>query len=304
MYSHSHTFGQDIPRAGERRTLIVVFITFTMMIVEIAAGLLYGSMALLADGLHMASHTVALTLSWAAYVLARKYAGDPRFSFGTGKVNSLAAFASALLLAVFSLMMAWESINRFLHPVAIQFNQAILVAVVGLIVNGASVFILGVQHTHDHDHAQEHDSDHVHVHAEDHNLRAAYFHVMADALTSILAISALLSAKFYGLTWMDPMMGIVGAILVGRWSWGLLRDSGKVLLDRQAPESVITAVHQSIETQTEARIADLHIWAIAPGLYACELWITTSQDASPNHYKSLLPKHVGIVHATVEVHKV
>lgn len=298
---HSHTFGQDQPRAGEKRTLIVVGITATMMVVEIAAGILYGSMALLADGLHMASHALALTLSWAAYVLARKYAHDDRFSFGTGKVNSLAAFTSALLLAVFATMMAWESLQRFLNPVEILFNQAIFVAVLGLIVNGASVFILGIKHDHGQEHRHSH-HEHDHHH-EDHNLRAAYFHVLADALTSILAIAALLAAKFYGLTWMDPMMGIVGAILVARWSWGLLRDSGKILLDRQAPAEIIEHIKHHIEQESGSTVTDLHVWSIGPGIFACELCITTANGHPPDHYKSLLPQDLNIVHATVEVHR-
>lgn len=301
--SHSHTFGQDRPRAGERRTLIVVVITLAMMLVEITAGILYGSMALLADGLHMASHALALGLSYAAYILARKYAHDSSFSFGTGKINTLAAFASAMMLGLFALIMAYESIMRLLNPVPIVFDQAILVAVIGLVVNGASVFILGENHHHDHDHEHHHDHDHVHHHHEDYNLRAAYLHVLADALTSVLAIAALLSAKYFGLVWMDPVMGIVGAILVSRWSWGLLHDSGIILLDRQAPEKIVSAIKHSIEQEPGNKVADLHVWAIGPGLYACELCIACDRDESPAHFKSLLPDHLGIVHATVEVHK-
>lgn len=180
--SHSHSFGQDRPRDGERRTLIVVIITLTMMVVEIIAGILYGSMALLADGLHMASHALALGLSYAAYILARKYAHDSRFSFGTGKINTLAAFASAMMLGLFALLMVYESVMRILNPIPIVFDHAIIVAIIGLIVNGASVFILGVHHEHDHHEHHHHDHDH-HQH-EDHNLRAAYLHVLADAWTA------------------------------------------------------------------------------------------------------------------------
>lgn len=298
--SHSHTFGQDQPRAGERRTLIVVVITLSMMAVEITAGLLYGSMALLADGLHMASHALALGISYTAYILARKYANDSRFSFGTGKINTLAAFASAMMLGMFALLMVYESILRLLNPIPIVFDQAIIVAVIGLAVNGASVFILGENHEHDHDHHHDHD-DHHH---EDHNLRAAYLHVLADALTSVLAIGALLSAKYFGWMWMDPVMGIVGAILVSRWSWGLLRDSGKILLDRQAPADVIAHIKNHIEDEPGSKVEDLHVWAIGPGLLACEVCVTCDHDVSPEHFKSILPKHLGIVHATVEVHRV
>jgi len=314
--SHSHTFGQDIPRTGERRTLIVVFLTLTMMVVEIAAGWLFGSMALLADGLHMASHALALALSYAAYRLARKYAHDDRFSFGTGKINNLAAFASALMLGFFAAVMAYESFVRLLNPIPIVFNQAILVAVIGLIVNGVSALILGHDHAHDHhhdhhhDHDLEHDHDHGHDHHhhahgkhDDHNLRAAYLHVLADALTSVTAISALLAAKYFGWIWMDPVMGIVGAVLVSSWAVGLLRDSGKVLLDRQAPLPMIESIKHAIESNSEAKVADIHVWSIGSGMYAAELWLATNQDLSPNHYKSLIPKSAKIVHVTVEIHK-
>mgnify|MGYP005851822403 CR=1 FL=1 len=219
---HDHIFGQDQRRAGESRTLIVIALTAVTMVVEIVAGWLFGSMALLADGLHMGSHAVALTISAAAYIYARKRAGDPRFSFGTGKVNALGGFTGAILLAGFALLMAGESIHRFIEPVPIRFNSAILVAVVGLVVNGLSVFILG-DRGHGHNHHQ--DDGHHHDHHHDHNLRSAYLHVLADALTSVLAIAALLAGKYLGWNWMDPAMGIVGAILVARWSLGLIRQT-------------------------------------------------------------------------------
>lgn len=305
--SHSHSFGQDVPRAGEKRTLIVVLLTLTMMVVEITAGILFGSMALLADGLHMASHALALTLSYIAYILARKYAHDGRFSFGTGKINTLAAFASALMLAFFATVMAYESVVRLLHPVPIVFNQAIAVAVIGLIVNGVSALILGNDHDHDHAHDHHHDHGHEHHdhehHREDHNLRAAYLHVLADALTSVTAISALLAAKYFGWIWMDPVMGIVGAILVSSWAIGLLRDSGKVLLDRQADAQVVQAIRDAIEKHSDAHVADIHVWSIGSGLFACELWVATNSDQPPDYYKALVPKSLGIVHVTVEIHE-
>lgn len=300
--SHTHTFGQDIPRAGEKRTLIVVLITLSMMAVEIAAGIVYGSMALLADGLHMASHALALTLSYVAYILARKYSNDSRFSFGTGKINTLAAFASSMLLALFAGLMAYESVLRLLNPIPIVLNQAIAVAVIGLLVNGASALILGHSHDHDQDHEHDHAHDHNHHH-EDHNLRAAYLHVLADALTSVTAISALLAAKYFGWIWMDPVMGIVGAVLVSSWAIGLLRDSGKVLLDRQAPQEIIDTIVTTIEKDPGTKVADIHVWAIGPGLLSCELCVATPYDHSPDHFKLLLPKHIGIVHATIEIHK-
>ncbi|MGB5607249.1 MAG: CDF family Co(II)/Ni(II) efflux transporter DmeF, partial [Gammaproteobacteria bacterium] len=235
QWQHDHIFGQDKVRPGERRTLWVILITATMMVIEITAGLVYGSMALLADGLHMASHTAALGITTIAYVYTRRCAADSRFCFGTGKVNAFAGYTSAVLLALFALLMAWESINRLFNPVEIAFNQAIVVAVLGLIVNGVSMIMLGGHH-HGHDHEHQHADPHHHRHEHtDHNLRAAYLHVLADALTSLLAIFALLAGKFMGLNWMDPVMGIVGAILVARWSLGLIRDTSGILLDHQAP---------------------------------------------------------------------
>ena len=292
LWQHAHTFGQDEVRQGERRTLLVVLITATMMVVEIATGIIFGSMALLADGLHMASHTVALTINVIAYVYARRHAHDKKFSFGTGKVNALGGFIGAVLLAIFALMMAWESVERMIYPVTIAFNQAILVAIVGLIVNGASVFILG---HHDH-------GEHEHHHHHDHNLRSAYLHVLADVLTSLLAIFALLAGKYIGLVWMDPLMGIVGAILVARWSVGLLSSTGGVLLDRQGPQRIQEKIKESIEVNDD-RIADLHLWSIGPNIYSVIISVVTHDPKPPQHYKDLLPANFGILHATIEVHQ-
>lgn len=297
--AHDHTFGQDVRRPGESRTLIVIAITAAMMAVEIAAGIAFGSMALLADGLHMGSHAAALTVTAVAYVYARRHAGDPRYSFGTGKVNALGGFSSAVLLAMFSLLMVWESVGRFLDPVEIRFDRAILVAVTGLVVNGASALVLGARHEGGHGH--DHDHGHGHDHYEDHNLRAAYLHVLADALTSVLAIVALLAGKHLGLTWMDPAMGIVGAGLVARWSWGLLRDTGRVLLDRQALPEVRERIREAIERDGGDRVTDLHLWSIGPGIYALSLAVLTSDPRPPDHYKERLPRGAGLVHATVEV---
>ena len=302
-WQHSHSFGQDRKRPGENRTLLVIVITGTMMVVEVAAGLVFGSMALLADGLHMASHAAALSINVFAYVYARRQAHNPEYSFGTGKVNALGGFSGAVLLAIFSLLMAWESVGRLFHPVSIVFNQAIFVAVLGLIVNGASVFILGVQgHQHEHDEAQEHPHDHD-PHHHDHNLRSAYLHVIADALTSALAIVALLTAKYLGLIWMDPAMGIVGSILVARWSIGLLRSSSAVLLDRRGPEHIRRVIHESIESDADSRITDLHVWSIGPSIYAAVIAVVGSNPASPGEYKMRLPKSLGLVHVFVEVHR-
>ena len=311
-WTHEHSFGQEQVQAGERKTIAVIVITAIMMVVEIAAGLAFGSMALLADGLHMASHTVAIGIAAFAYIYARRKAFDPRFNFGTGKVNPLAGFGSAVLLIIFALFMAWESVLRFINPVDIAFNQAIVVAVLGLVVNGVSAVILsqspghdhGHGHGHDHEHEQAHDHGHDHDHHHhDHNLRAAYIHVIADALTSLLAIFALLAGKFFGLNWLDPVMGIVGAILVGRWSYGLLRDTAQVLLDHQAPEKVRRRISGAIETGDTASVTDLHVWSIGPGRRAAAITVVSDTPQQPDYYRDLLPRDLGLVHVTIEIHQ-
>jgi cation diffusion facilitator family transporter len=314
QWSHDHTFGQDARKAGEKRTLWVIALTAIMMVVEIAAGILYGSMALLADGLHMASHTAALGISFFAYIYARRNARNPKFSFGTGKVNALGGFTGALLLALFALGMVWESCERLISPVAIAYNQAILVAIVGLLVNGASVFILGggdgAGDGHGHSHAHTHSHSHSHSHSSgddaagqgDQNLRSAYLHVMADALTSILAIFALLAAKYHGLQWMDPAMGIVGAFLVARWSVGLIRTTSHILLDHQVGDRRLAAVKEAIEKQDDTYVTDLHVWSIGPDIYAAEIMIVAGEPLPPHQYKDLVPEHTGIVHVICEVH--
>jgi cation diffusion facilitator family transporter len=303
--------------------MLVIVITATMMIVEIVAGIVYGSMALLADGLHMASHAVALSINAFAYIYARRYAHDASFSFGTGKVNTLGGYTGAVLLAGFALIMVVESINRLISPVPIEFNQAIVVAVLGLVVNGVSVLILGHHdhpvtasstatglqshgHNHDHDqdqdHGDDHGHDHHHDHHHDHNLLSAYLHVLADALTSLLAIFALLAAKYFGFIWADPLMGIVGAILVARWSIGLLLSTGVILLDRQGPDDIREEVQRRIESDGSNRVVDLHIWAIGPRMYSAIISIVADEPEDPDHYKSLIPAGLGIVHSVVEVH--
>lgn len=313
QWQHDHTFDQDKRRPGESRAFIVIFITTVMMVVEIVAGNYYGSMALLADGLHMASHAVALSITAFAYVYARRHARNRLFSFGTGKVNALGGFTGAILLAVFAAFMGFESVVRLFNPVDIAFNQAIAVAVIGLIVNGASVFILGADdhghdHHHSHGHADHHAHDHHHSHGHgdhhhhDHNLKAAYLHVMADALTSLLAIVALLSAKYFGWVWMDPVMGMVGAVLVARWSYGLLRTTALVLLDRQAPQNLQDELRAAIEADGDSRVTDLHIWAIGPGIYAAQLALVAHNPETPEGYKKRIPQTAGLVHLCVEVH--
>ena len=303
QWQHDHAFGQQQRKPGELRTVIVIVMTSSMMIVEIAAGVAFGSMALLADGLHMASHAAALSIAAFAYIYTRRNARDRRFSFGTGKVNALGGFAGAILLAVFALMMVGESVDRLMHPVHIAFNQALLVAFVGLAVNGVSVLILDHRgHDGDEDtHHETHDGNCQHQH--DHNLRAAYLHVLADALTSVLAIFALLAGKYLALTWTDPLMGIVGALLVGRWSLGLLQTTGSVLLDRQGPESLEGAIRHSIEQHADNRVADLHVWSIGPAIYAVEVAVVSADPQPPETYRKMLPAGKGLVHVTVEVHR-
>jgi cation diffusion facilitator family transporter len=296
-WHHDHTFAQDQRRPGESRTLIVIGITAVMMVIELVAGVIFGSMALLADGLHMASHTAALGISAFAYIYARKNARNSAYSFGTGKVNALGGFTGAVMLALFAIFMAFESVMRLLNPVDIVFDQAIFVAVVGLLVNGVCAFILGVKdHDHDHDHGDE---GH---HSHDHNLTSAYLHVIADALTSVLAIVALLTAKYFGSIWMDPVVGIVGAVLVARWSLGLLRNTSAVLLDRQAPEALQDKVRQAIEAHEDTRVTDLHIWSIGPAIYSAQIAAVAHAPLSPAGYKALLPASLGLVHVAIEVH--
>jgi len=322
-WQHTHVFGQDQIKSGERRTLLVIVMTGLMMVGEIAAGIVFGSMALTADGIHMGSHMVGLGVTFFAYVYARRHAHDARFSFGTGKVNALAGYSSAMILMFIALFMAYESVLRIIEPVEILYNQAIIVAVIGLVVNGVSMLILGEKgHTHaqgDHDH-DEHDDHAGHDHHEhaghdhddhhhtqvgtgdDHNLKAAYLHVLTDAMTSVLAIIALLAAKFFDLVWMDPAMGIVGAIMVIRWSIGLLQGTTKVLLDHQSPIEVRKRVTGLLEGYKDTKVSDLHIWCIGPGIYSSEVSVVTKYPDSPNHYKTLIPQDTGVVHTTVEVH--
>ena len=289
---HTHTFGQDLKRPGEFRTFIVIAITASMMVVEIAAGIAFGSMALLADGLHMGSHAVALGISAFAYVYARRHDHNKRYSFGTGKVNTLGGYTGAILLAVFAAMMAFESVVRLINPVEIAFNQAIFVAVLGVIVNGASVFILDAGHGHDHHHHHHHD----------HNLKSAYLHVLADALTSLLAIFALVIGKYFGAVWMDPIMGIVGAILVARWSISLLKTTSAILLDEQASENTHTNIQEIIEADANNRIVDLHLWIVGPGVFSAIVSIVSTDPQQPDHYKLLIEEHITLHHLSVEVH--
>jgi cation diffusion facilitator family transporter len=294
---HDHVFGQDQTRPGERRTRVVIALTAVTMVVEIGAGLGFGSMALLADGLHMASHTAALGLSAFAYAWVRRHAGDPHYSFGAGKMNALAGFSGAILLAGFAALMAWESVERLFQPVPVAFAQAIAVAILGLGVNGVSAFVLtrAEAGSHSHDHAHSHDHHH------DHNLRSATLHVLADALTSVLAIVALAGGAFLGWSFLDPAMGVVGAAIVTRWSAGLLVESGRVLLDRQAPPTVQERIRQAVESRAGDRVADLHVWQVAPGGWAAIVTVVSAEPLTPDGYRRLLPDDLSLTHVTIEV---
>lgn len=294
-YSHDHAFHAD-NSSGERRTLYVVLLTAVMMVVEIGAGYLYGSMALLADGWHMGTHVAALGISLFAYGYARRHSANPLFSFGTGKVTSLGGFASAVTLALVAVLMGAESMHRLLEPENIGFNQAILVAVIGLVVNLASAWLLHHEEPHHHDHGEHH-----HHHHHDHNLRAAYLHVIADALTSVLAIVALLCGKAFGWIWMDALMGIVGAVIITKWSIGLLKETGNVLLDGIPNEETAAELRRLIEADADNRIADLHLWQVGPSRYAAIISLVTHQPRDPSHYKQLVAKVDKLAHLTVEV---
>lgn len=303
-WRHPHVFLGANHRRNERRTWLVIALTAAMMVGEIIAGLAFGSMALLADGFHMATHAGALSIAALAYYYARRHARDERFSFGTGKLGELAGYTSAVILAVVALIIAFESVMRLTAPVPIRFDEAIAVAVLGLLVNLASAWILH-DTGHDHDHEPHHhdrdDHGHGHTHAhQDHNLRAAYFHVLTDALTSVLAIVALLSGRLYGWWWMDPLMGIVGGIVIARWSWGLLRGAGAVLLDRVPDPRLADRIRGALE-QGDDRVSDLHVWRIGPGHLAVIASVVSDQPREPDHYKAKLAEWPQLSHITVEV---
>jgi cation diffusion facilitator family transporter len=278
-------------RASERRTRMVIILTAAMMILEIIAGAVLGSMALLADGWHMASHAAALGITALGYAVARRHALNPNFCFGTGKIGELAGFSSALLLALISLLMAYESIRRFFAPVRISFDEAIAVAVLGLIVNIVSALLLR-------DRPEAHDHPHPHV---DHNLKAAYLHVLADALTSVLAIFALSAGRFLGWVWMDPFMGVVGSAVIGRWACLLLKDTGRMLLDVTADHELSEKIRGLIESEARDRVSDLHVWRVGPCHYAAILSVSSDRQRSPKEYKAKLEHLKELCHITVEV---
>lgn len=299
-WTHSHVF--DIgSRAAERGTRLVMWITAAMMVVEILAGWWFNSMALLADGWHMSSHALAIGLSAFAYAAARRYADDPRFAFGTWKIEVLSGFASAIFLLGIAAMMVVGSIERILAPQLIHYREAIVVAIVGLCVNVVCAWILGRSHDH-HSHGHGHDGDHHdHTHHHDLNLKSAYLHVVADAATSVLAIIALIGGWVYGWSWLDPVMGIVGAILVAVWAKGLIIDTAKVLLDREMDHPVVAEIRDAVETDS-TQITDLHVWRVGKGAYACALSVVTEDNSlTAAGLRQRLAIHEEIAHSTIEI---
>jgi cation diffusion facilitator family transporter len=337
-WQHEHAFGVEGQGDGERRTRWVVGLTLAMMVAEVVAGTLSGSMALLADGWHMGTHAAALGVTLFAYVYARRHARDPRYSFGTGKVGALGGFASAVGLAVVALLVLVESARRLASPVAIRFEEAIAVAFVGLAVNLGCALLLREHdhghphgshadendgghdddHDHDHDRGHGHGHDHAgahgggthqgHGHADDgghhdHNLRSAYFHVLADALTSVCAILALFGGRLLGWTWLDPTMGIVGSLVIARWSWGLLRDTSAVLLDAELSPARSAAIRTAVEAvDPDGRVTDLHVWRVGRRHLAAIVSVVSGAPRPPAEYKAALGRFGDLAHLTVEVH--
>lgn len=285
-----------------------MWITAAMMVVEITAGWWFNSMALLADGWHMSSHAVAIGLSTLAYSTARKYSKDPRFAFGTWKIEVLGGFASAIFLLGVAVMMLVGSTERIITPQSIQYKEAIVIAILGLVVNVVCAVILGKAHHHDHGHSHSHGHDHHHDHGGHHdlNLKSAYGHVIADAATSVLAIVALFGGWIYGWSWLDPVMGMVGAVLVAVWAKGLIVDTGKVLLDREMDHPVVDEIREVVETGAdsgETRITDLHVWRVGKAVYSCALTVVTHDSAlTPDVVRERLSVHEEIVHSTIEIH--
>ncbi|EZP26311.1 CDF family Co(II)/Ni(II) efflux transporter DmeF [Pseudomonas sp. RIT288] len=297
-FSHDHQFLGASHDDNARRTLWVVVLTLVMMIGEIAAGYLTGSMALLADGFHMATHAGALGIAAAAYGFARRNANNRRYSFGTGKVGDLAGFASAMVLGLVSLGIAGESIFRLFEPTTVAFGEATVIAIVGLGVNVLSAFLLMGHHGHDHGHQHDHGHDHHHHH--DNNLRSAYVHVLADALTSVLAIAALLAGRYLGWVWLDPAMGIVGSIVIAKWAYNLMRDSAAVLLDT-TDEPVAAEIRELLETSDDVRISDLHVWQVGPQARAAIVSVVAAAGVTAEAIRERLAPVHELSHLTIEL---
>ncbi|MEN5236271.1 MULTISPECIES: CDF family Co(II)/Ni(II) efflux transporter DmeF [Pseudomonas] len=293
---HSHQFHTS-NLGAERKTRLAVWLTAVMMVAEIAGGWFFNSMALLADGWHMSSHALALGLSLLAYAAARRYAGDRRFAFGTWKIEILGGYSSALLLLGVAALMAFQSVERLLTPGAIHYDEAIFIAVIGLAVNLICAWLLRDDHSHHHEHAHDHGHHH-----HDLNLRSAYLHVIADAATSVLAIVALVAGKLWGAGWLDPVMGLVGAMLVALWAKGLLRDTGRVLLDAEMDAPVVEEIREVVaQLPVPAAITDLHVWRVGKDQYACIVSLATAGALSADSVRQALGVHEELAHITVEV---
>ena len=316
---HDHVFDSS-NQAAEKSTRVVMWITAAMMVVEITAGWWYNSMALLADGWHMSSHAVAIGLSAFAYSAARRYARDPRFAFGTWKIEILGGFASAVFLLGVAGVMVFGSIERLLDPQPIHYKEAVIVAVIGLAVNIVCAMILGRVHHHDHDHSHHHGHHHDHQHAHaapqtgasdpahrhDLNLKSAYVHVIADAATSVLAIVALIGGWLWGWSWLDPVMGLLGAVLVAVWAKGLIAETSKILLDREMDHPVVEEIRevvQAISPDNNTTVTDLHVWRVGKRVYSCAMTVVThDQTLTPTMIREAISIHEEIVHATIEIH--
>jgi cation diffusion facilitator family transporter len=294
---HEHAFLGTAHARNERRTWLVVGLTAAMTVAEIAGGIVFGSMALLADGWHMSTHAAALAIAAFAYQYARRHTHDPRFAFGTGKLGDLAAFASAIVLGMIAIMIGYESLLRLARPVPIAYAEAIAIAAVGLAVNLVCAWLLRDDEAHHHDHADDH---HGHHHHRDHNLRAAYLHVLADAVTSVLAIGGLILALSFGWPWIDAIVGLVGACVIASWSYGLIRDAGRVLLDVVPDAGTHRVIRERLEVDGD-RVADLHLWQVGPGHRAAIVTIVTDRPQAPTAYKDRLGGVAGLSHVTVEV---
>jgi cation diffusion facilitator family transporter len=300
QWHHAHVFLGEKHAQHERRTWFVVALTAGTMVAEITGGSLFGSMAVVADGFHMSTHVAALAIAALAYRFARRHAADARFSFGTGKLGELAAFSSALILLLIALLIAYESVVRFLNPIAIKYDEAIAIACLGLAVNLASAWLLA-DDDHHHGHAHDEDDRDHHYRSHDHNIRAAYVHVLADAVTSVLAICGLLMGRFYGLVWMDALVGIIGAGVIISWGVGLIRSSGAVLLDIVPSRGLAERVRSRLEVEGD-RVADLHLWQLGPGHAGLIAAVVSERPQPPQTYKARLADIDGLSHVTIEVH--
>lgn len=306
-WGHDHSFGQVARHGQERRVLAIVLLTLGAMVVEIGAGWITGSMALLADGVHMGTHATALGLAYAAFALSRRHAANRAFSLGTGKIGELAGFSSALLLGVSALWMAGEAIWRLINPQPIVYTEAIVVAVFGLAVNVVSALMLAGRHGNDHDHGHDHahdgHHDHAHAHHHDNNTRAALLHVLADAVTSIAAIVALIAARHFDWVWLDAATALVATGVILVWAWGLARDTGRILVDAEAPAKLRDEVKAALEADGDTAVVDLHLWSVGSGAWTLVASVVTHHDREPDDYKRALPHDLMLHHPVIEVQR-